>query len=84
MQDHQEYTGCFFPDCGVHVEKVEAPREPLCFTHIEVLASRINQLPEGPDRDAAIADFRRRVMGLEVRTVEPLTWQEIEDINNRL
>ena len=65
MEDHQEYTGCLFPDCGVRVMQVEAPRDPLCFTHIEVKAAQINQLPEGPDREAAIADFRRRVMGLD-------------------
>ena len=65
MAEETDFTGCHFPDCGVQVPTVDAPRVPLCFTHIEVKAAQINQLPAGPDRDAAIADFRRRVMGLD-------------------
>ena len=66
MQDHEEFTKCLYPypDCEVQVPKLEAPREPLCFDHIEALAHRVNQAV-GAERDVAVADFRRRVMGLE-------------------
>ena len=64
MQDHEEFTGCWFPDCGVPVPKPEAPREPLCFDHIELLARLVNT-SVGSEKDAAIKGFRRRVMGLE-------------------
>ena len=60
----EDWTGCRFPNCGVRVLKVPAPREPLCFDHVAMIVNRANQA-DGLDREAAIADVRRRVMGLD-------------------
>ena len=62
MSDNEEFTGCRYPDCGVRAPEPRGSAEPLCFDHIEVLVRRVNQ-SVGPDRDAAIADYRRRVLG---------------------
>ena len=68
MQDplgEQEFTGCWFPDCGVLVPKTVAPREPLCLTHIELLIRSACEFDEGPAQDEAMREVRRRVLGLE-------------------
>ena len=52
------------PDPTMLVPRVQAPRDAICFPCIEAMAKHINQ-SSGADRDASIADFRRRVMGLD-------------------
>ena len=60
----EEFTGCHSPDCGVRVPKPKGSATPLCFDHAGLLARAVNEAV-GPDRDAAIEDFRRRVLGWE-------------------
>ena len=55
---------CLFPDCDVTVWVPPPPREPLCSEHSAVLARRILGTA-GEERAAALAQYRRRVMGLE-------------------
>ena len=62
--DSEHQTDCHLPDCGVRVPRPDAPAIPLCFDHSELMAQHIQQ-SSGLDRDAAIADFRRRVLGLD-------------------
>ena len=64
MLDPNNWTECTFPDCRVSVPVPTGCADALCFDHGGLLARRVNQ-SVGPDRDAAIADFRRRVMGLD-------------------
>ena len=60
----QEWTWCRYPDCRVQVVVPPAPREPLCDEHVTTLARWLLR-STGEDRVAAIAEYRRRVMGLE-------------------
>jgi hypothetical protein len=46
------------------VPRVLAPREAICFPCIEAMAREIIE-SSGARKDDAVADFRRRVMGLE-------------------
>ena len=64
MADEMDFTGCVYPDCGVRVPIPTDSADALCFDHRGLLARRVNEA-EGPNRDAAVADYRRRVMGLD-------------------
>ena len=68
MQDIENldtFVECLAPDCGVLVPPVSAPQEPLCHAHIELLFRRVCEFDAGPAQDEAMADVRRRVLGLE-------------------
>ena len=61
--DH--WVTCNQPQCLVRVHKPDLPAEPICFDHKSQFAARVEQAAEGPEKDAAIADYRRRVLGLD-------------------